>query len=107
MHDGANVGPYVENGFAHLPIPPRSRLLIVGGGHVGQAVAALAADSDFGDTVAADQGTRLELLEAGPGGTEVEVFARARDRFDDVDGLDSTVGDTINLIERIMKEQAA
>ena len=40
-------GPSVKNGIAFLPILPRVTLLIVGGGHVGQAVAKLAADVDF------------------------------------------------------------
>jgi xanthine dehydrogenase accessory factor len=35
------------NGVAYLPTLPRIRLLIVGGGHVGQAVADLAAATDF------------------------------------------------------------
>jgi xanthine dehydrogenase accessory factor len=39
--------PFVAKGFAHLPVLPRITLLIVGGGHVGQAVAALAATVDF------------------------------------------------------------
>ncbi len=33
--------------IAYLPVLPRIRLLIVGGGHVGQAVGRLAADADF------------------------------------------------------------
>jgi xanthine dehydrogenase accessory factor len=37
----------VVQGIAYLPILPRITLLIVGGGHVGQAVAKLAADVDF------------------------------------------------------------
>jgi xanthine dehydrogenase accessory factor len=40
-------GPSVKHGVAYLPILPRVTLLIVGGGHVGQAVAKLAADVDF------------------------------------------------------------
>ena len=40
-------GPYAANGIAFLPSLPRCRLLIVGGGHVGQAVAELAANLDF------------------------------------------------------------
>jgi xanthine dehydrogenase accessory factor len=40
-------GPAVRHGIAYLPILPRITLLIVGGGHVGQAVAKLAADVDF------------------------------------------------------------
>ncbi len=39
--------PYASHGVAYLPSDPRCRLLIVGGGHVGQAVAALAADLQF------------------------------------------------------------
>jgi xanthine dehydrogenase accessory factor len=37
----------VHHGTAYLPILPRITLLVVGGGHVGQAVARLAADVDF------------------------------------------------------------
>ncbi len=40
-------GPSVHQGVAYLPTPGRVRLLIVGGGHVGQAVARLAAEVDF------------------------------------------------------------
>jgi xanthine dehydrogenase accessory factor len=40
-------GPSVQHGIAYLPILPRITLFIVGGGHVGQAVAKLAADVDF------------------------------------------------------------
>jgi xanthine dehydrogenase accessory factor len=39
--------PAVRNGIAYLPVLPRVRLLIVGGGHVGLAVAKLAAEADF------------------------------------------------------------
>lgn len=39
--------PRVFQGVAYLPILPRITLLIVGGGHVGQAVAKLAAEVDF------------------------------------------------------------
>jgi xanthine dehydrogenase accessory factor len=39
--------PAVHGGIAYLPILPRVTLLIVGGGHVGQAVARLAAEVDF------------------------------------------------------------
>jgi xanthine dehydrogenase accessory factor len=44
---GQRPRPVVHLGFAFLPILPRVTLLIVGGGHVGQAVARLAADVDF------------------------------------------------------------
>jgi xanthine dehydrogenase accessory factor len=39
--------PHVIDGFAVMPTPPRITLLIVGGGHVGRAVANLAAECDF------------------------------------------------------------
>ncbi len=39
--------PYHQDGVAYLPVLSRITLLIVGGGHVGQAVARLAADVDF------------------------------------------------------------
>jgi xanthine dehydrogenase accessory factor len=39
--------PSLQHGVAYLPILPRITLLIVGGGHVGQAVARLAAEVDF------------------------------------------------------------
>jgi xanthine dehydrogenase accessory factor len=40
-------GPATRDGIAYLPVLPRITLLIVGGGHVGQAVARLAAEVDF------------------------------------------------------------
>ena len=39
--------PAVRGGVALLPTLPRVRLVVVGAGHVGQAVAALAAQADF------------------------------------------------------------
>ena len=39
--------PYAVQGVAYLPWLPRCRLVIVGGGHVGQAVAQLASQVDF------------------------------------------------------------
>ncbi len=40
-------GPSARRGFSYLPVLPRITLLIVGGGHVGQAVAQLASTVDF------------------------------------------------------------
>jgi xanthine dehydrogenase accessory factor len=39
--------PYAARGVGYLPSTPRCRLVIVGGGHVGQAVAQLAAELEF------------------------------------------------------------
>jgi xanthine dehydrogenase accessory factor len=39
--------PFTQGGVAYLPVAPRTTLLIVGGGHVGQAVGRLAAEADF------------------------------------------------------------
>jgi xanthine dehydrogenase accessory factor len=39
--------PHAAAGLSYLPLIPRCRLLIVGGGHVGQAVCRLASEVDF------------------------------------------------------------
>src|SRR5260370_981352 len=44
---GRRPEPAVRHGIAYLPVLPRITLLIVGAGHVGQAVARLAAEVDF------------------------------------------------------------
>lgn len=49
--------PSTRQGMAYLPIWPRVSLLIVGAGHVGQAVARLAADVDFDIWVIDDRET--------------------------------------------------
>lgn len=61
--------PYLAGGFAYLPLLPRCRLVIVGGGHIGKAVAELAARADFDITVVDD---REEYVAADrfPPGTE-------------------------------------
>src|SRR5207302_4219823 len=50
-------GPYLQQGIAYLPILPRIKLFVVGGGHVGQAVAKLAAEVDFDIWVLDDRET--------------------------------------------------
>ena len=47
VHLSDRPRPGVRGGVALLPTLPRVRLVIVGAGHVGQAVAALAAQADF------------------------------------------------------------
>lgn len=47
--------PKVKQGIAYLPTLPRITLLIIGGGHVGQAVAQLATQADFGVWVLDDR----------------------------------------------------
>lgn len=46
---------YAVGGISYLPVLRRCRLVIVGGGHVGQAVANLAADLEFDVTVVDDR----------------------------------------------------
>lgn len=47
--------PYAAAGVSYLPHLARGKLLVVGGGHVGQKVADLAADVDFDVTVVDDR----------------------------------------------------
>lgn len=67
----ARPRPAARRGIAFLPILPRCRLIIVGGGHVGQAVAHLAADLDFDVWIVDD---RSEY-------TSTERFPRAERRI--------------------------
>lgn len=62
---------WAAHGVAVLPLRPRNRLVIVGGGHVGQAVAQWAADLDFDVCVVDD---RAEYVAA-------ERFPRAERRI--------------------------
>lgn len=75
--------PYATKGIAYLPILPRTRLLIVGGGHIGQAVGNLAADLDFEVWVLDD---RAEFVSA-------ERFPRAARR------LHGPIGPTLRDLE--------
>src|SRR5262249_24212794 len=63
--------PSVHQGIAYLPVWPRIILLIVGGGHVGQAVARLAADVDF----------EVWILDDREHYASAERFPRAQRRF--------------------------
>lgn len=77
--------PFAREGVAFLPILPRITLLIVGGGHVGQAVARLAAECDF-DVWVLDDRESYVSAERFPGamrrmvgdiGTELKILAPA------------------------------
>lgn len=65
---------YVADGASYLPQLPRCRLIVVGGGHVGEKVAGLAADVDFDVWVTDDRETycnperfpRAQRLIVGP-----------------------------------------
>ena len=63
--------PYAAVGVAYLPVLTRCRLVIVGGGHVGKAVADLAADLEFDVWIVDDR----------PEFTGVERFPRAQRRI--------------------------
>jgi xanthine dehydrogenase accessory factor len=52
-------GPSAQGGVAYLPVLPRIVLLIVGAGHVGQAVARLAAEVEFDVDVVDDRASFL------------------------------------------------
>ena len=75
--------PISQRGFSFLPHLPRVRLLIVGGGHVGAAVARLAADVDFDVCVLDDRERYVgrerfpmaQELIAGDIGTELKKLA--------------------------------
>lgn len=62
-------GPHAEKGVAFLPILPRCRLVIVGGGHVGKAVTDLAVQLDF-DTCVVDDRPEYVSSERFPHATE-------------------------------------
>jgi xanthine dehydrogenase accessory factor len=76
--------PSVHKGIAYLPVLPRITLLIVGAGHVGQAVAKLAADVDFDVWVlddrdryaSRDRFPQAQRLIVGDIGTHLQELAR-------------------------------
>ncbi len=63
-------GPLHVQGVSYLPVLPRITLLIVGGGHVGQAVGRLAAECDFD----------VEVLDDRESYVSAERFPQARRR---------------------------
>ncbi|HEV3138191.1 MAG TPA: XdhC family protein [Pirellulales bacterium] len=71
--------PSARHGVAYLPMLPRCRLVIVGGGHVGQAVGNLAAELDFDVWVVDDRQeyvteARFPLAERRIAGAMTEVL---------------------------------
>jgi xanthine dehydrogenase accessory factor len=79
--------PSVITGFAVLPVPPRIRLLIVGGGHVGQAVGKLAAETDF-EVWVIDDREKYANADRFPGAQRLIVGDIGRE----LQALKSTVG---------------
>jgi xanthine dehydrogenase accessory factor len=77
--------PSVHHGVAYLPVWPRITLLIVGGGHVGQAVGKLAAEVDFDVWVLDDRTSyasrerfpQAQRLIVGDIGTELAELAKS------------------------------
>lgn len=71
--------PYAAHGIGYLPVSPRCRLVIVGGGHVGQAVAELAGKLEFDIWVVDDRADyisepRFPTAERRIAGTIAEVL---------------------------------
>lgn len=81
--------PVAVRGIAYLPTLPRCRLLIVGGGHIGQAVGNLAADVDFDVWVVDDRAEyvgrerfpRAERLICGPIGATLQQLEISPDTY--------------------------
>lgn len=76
----ARPKPTIHDEFANLPHPPCVTLLLVGGGHVGQAVAALEWEVEFGvlddreKYVGADRFPHTDRRIAGPIGQTLTEF---------------------------------
>ena len=81
----ARPAPALRQGIAYLPVLPRITLLIVGGGHVGQAVARLASEVDFDIWVVDDRETYASA----------ERFPTARRRL---------VGDIGTVLKEVVKD---
>jgi xanthine dehydrogenase accessory factor len=64
--------PRLAGGVAYLPQLPRVRLVVVGAGHVGQAVAELAARNDF-EVWVVDDRRQYANAERFPGAARIEV----------------------------------
>ena len=64
--------PVTENGVSVIQWPARIQLLIVGAGHVGQAVAELSARAGF-EVIIADDRAQFANLERFPSATEIHV----------------------------------
>lgn len=64
--------PLTENGVSVIQYPARIQLLIVGAGHVGQAVAELSARAGF-EVIIADDRAQFANLERFPTATEIHV----------------------------------
>lgn len=84
--------PSARQGVAYLPLLSRCALVIVGGGHVGQAVGALAAALDF-DTTVVDDREEYVTAERFP-----EAVARVSGRMGDVLPSLTITADTYCLI---------
>jgi xanthine dehydrogenase accessory factor len=69
---GARARPAMRSGVALLPHWPRVRLVIVGAGHVGQAVASLATQADF-DVCVVDDRRQYANAERFPTAKEIVV----------------------------------
>ena len=87
--------PRLERGLAWLPAVPRIRLVIVGAGHVGQAVAKLAAETDF-DVWVVDDRARFANPERIPEARKILVGPIG----ETLDALDASASTYILIVTR-------
>ena len=80
-----------QHGVAYLPVLPRITLLIVGGGHVGQAVARLAAEVDF-DVWVLDDRDRLRQPRTLSRRPSASSSATSAQQLQQLAGRDHAVG---------------